>query len=850
MLVMTSLRNMLARPGNVMGTLVALTLAVAVMLGAILVLLSTLAGPGTPARLAATDLVVRPDLSAIFDTPEDSIPLGMSIQIPPEQVDIVRQVEGVERVIGDVTFSAQVLLEDGTPLFVSDEAVPRGQSWESAALTPFHITDGREPLAPNEVVLDTQMAEASGLAVGQDVRIVTNHSTATYLVVGIAETEHGEQLERQSSIFFAPEAALDLVDGNDAVDIIGVFLAPGADLDTVRSEIQVATDGLDLQLLAGPNRAKADASAGSLEVMEFGLILGVLSGFVGFVAIFVLMSTVGFSIQQRAREIGLQRAIGYTPRQVRMMILIETVAIAVVGSAIGLVLGPLVARGFVWIGVWFGGVPQNLAVPFDPLGATIVVGSALGIAVVAAWLAGRRTAKIHPIEALRSASAPRTTIGWRRFIVGLIFLIGGIATIALAPSLPPDAAVAMSLLVTALLTIACSVLGPRIVLAFGRVLGGFARAGEQITGELAISNSRSMAARVASTVTPVVVGVSFLALMFGFTATLETATVQITDEREQATIHVVPMGDALPRDAGERLQMIPGVDLVEPIYPLPVTIMADDMSVSTEAAVLDPGTVETMHDLEFSSGSLEDFGPGTVIISSMLEYSGTTGSTMEVMLADGTLREVTVAGEATNLSGLGDILFTPEDATGHLGDASPGVINITLSAGADVGAVSSAIAELGQDGYPVMALSHDAYVSGVQQSMQDGVWATYLIIGAAASLGLVASINTLGMSISERSREFALMRLIGATSRQVRLMLAKEALIVCVVALALGWGIAVLSTSPVSIGMVGDLSAMTMPVLPLVATGLVAAAVVFATTVVFGMLALRQPPVAEIGQKT
>lgn len=849
MLLTTSLRNMLARRGNVMGTLLAMTLAVAIMLGAILVLLATLAGPGVTARLNATDLVVRPDLAAIFDTPEDSVPLGMSIQIPPEQVEAVRQVDGVERVVGDVTFSAQILLENGTPLTVSDDAVPRGQSWEAAVLTPFHIVDGREPQASNEVVLDIQTANAANVSLGQDVRILTNHSTASYQVVGIADTVGGTQLERQSSVFFAPETALALVNDHDSVDIIAVFIADGADVETMRKDIRAATEGLDLQVLTGPNRAKADATAGSMEVTELGVILGVMSGFVGFVAIFVMMSTIGFSIQQRAREIGLQRAIGYTPRQVRVMILIETLAIAVVGSVLGMLLGPFFARMFIRIGVRFGGVPENFTASFDPLGAVIVVGSALGIAMVAAWLAGRRTARIHPIEALRSASAPRNAIGWRRYIVGLAFAIGGVAAIAMSPSLPSEAAVAMSLLVTALLTIACSALGPRIVVPFARVIGRFARVGEHITGDLAASNARSMAGRVASTMTPVVVGVGFLALMFGFTATLETATTQITDGRERAAIHVVPVGDALPVDVADVLTAIPGVDQVEVVYPFSVTTLADDMSMEAEAAVLNPDTLAVMHDLEFSSGGLEEFVPGTVIISSMLEYSGSTGSTMEVMLSDGTVRQFTVVGEATNLTGLGDILITPEDAAGHLGDTSPSAVNLTVQETADIDVVSSAIDALGIAGYPVTAMSHDQYVSGVQQSMQDGVWATYLIIGAAATFGLVASINTLSMSISERSREFALMRLIGATQEQVRRMLAKEALIVCVIGLALGWGIAILSTTPVSIGMVGDLSAMTIPWIPFVATGVVASAAVFATSLVSGLVALRQVPVAEIGRK-
>lgn len=849
MLTLTTLKAMLGRKGNVIGALVAHTLAVSIMLGAILVLLSTFHGPGATDRLAATDLIVRPDLAAIFDSPEDSVPQGMHIRLSPVQIEVIDQVEGVDRVARDATFPAQLLDATGVPVVVSEKAVPRGQSWESAALTPFILLEGDAPESADEIVVDSQTAMAANLSVGEEARVVTNQSTRTYRVSGIALPESGNELVRQSSIFFAPGHADELSRAGDHADLLGVFVTDGWDVDAVADDIRRTTEGMDIQVLNGDDRAKADVTAGALDVTEFGVVLGVLCGFVGFVSIFVLSSTFGFSIQQREREIGLQRVIGYTPRQVGRMVLIEVLAIATVGSAIGLIAGTMLAHVFVWIATWFEKVPASFDVSFSALGAVIVLAASYGIAVLAAWMAGRRVARIQPIEALRNAAAPDTWIGWRRMLTGLCFIGGSVVSVALSTSLPPDAAIAMSLLVTALLTIGCAILGSSLVAPLVRLVSPFFQLGDRATGDVAVSNTRRMAARVASATTPVLLAVGFMTLMFGFTMTIETATIRITTEREQADIFALPTAHALPRDAKTRVASIPGVGETSAITSMPVSYAWTDSTMSADAVIIDPAAVETLENIAFSSGGLEGFGQGSVIISDMLDYSGTTGSVITVIMNDGSVMEFTVAGEATNLLGLGDILMTPADASALSVAMMPRAIAVSLLDDADPEVVMSGIEALSAQGYPLQALTHEEYVSGVRQSLQDDVWANYLIIGGAAAFGIVAVVNTLTMATSERAREFALMRLIGATRKQVLHVLTKEAAIVSVIGLVLGWGIAIASTVPVSIGLVGDVSVVRMPILPLLGTGLIVVAVIFAATLIPGSLALRRPPMTEIGSK-
>ncbi len=848
MLTATTLRSMPGRRGNVIGTLGAHALAVAIMYGTVAVLIATLRGPGIPIRLGAADLVVETDLQTMFDAPADSVPQGVPMRVSPETAEAIATIDGVERVVRDVTFAVEVVNAEGQPVTVSDDAVPRGQGWESAALTPFALIDGRAPQAADEAVIDARIARAGNISVDDETRIVTNRASAMYRLVGIAEPTSGEHVRQQASVFFTDHVAQSFARSQGWSDRIGVFVSDTANLSDVREKIAALPTDRPIRVLAGSDRAKADVTAGAVEVTELGIVLGTTAGFVGFAAIFVLSSTFGFSVQQRAREIGLQRAIGYTPGQVRRVILLEAVVIAVVGSAIGLTLGGLLAQVFTWVAIRAERAPEGFTVGFSSRAVVIVLSAAFGIALLAAWLASRRATRIGPIEALRSASVPPVWIGWKRLVVGLVFLGSGVVAVLFASSLPTDAAVAISMGVTMMMTIGCAILGAAVVLPFVRLMQPVVHLAEAITGELATANTRRMAARVAAAATPVMLGVSFMALMFNFTATIERATVQVSEEREIADLYALPVGTALPADVTARIAGIDGVDAVMAINTATVIEVAGGDAETV--TVVDPAILASITNLEIDAGDITQFGPGTIVASESLAIDGvyTNGATLALMLPDGSTGMFTVAATAENLTGTGSLLMSAEDAVPHLVDATP-TVAVNLTNGADVATVTSQIESLSAEGYPVEVATHDEYVAGIEKSVREGTWATYLVIGSAAAFGMLAVINTLTMATAERAREFALMRLIGATSGQILRMLAKEAAIVSVIGVVVGWGIALVSVMPVSIGLTDGFGAVAMPLLPLFWTGAVGAVVIFTSILMFGAMALRAAPVAEIGQK-
>lgn len=842
-------QSMLYRKGNILGALVAQALAVAIIFANMLVLLSTFNGPGVAPRLEAADLVVRVNPAKKLGVAADSVPFGMQFRLPPDLAGQIATIEGVQAVIPDTTFFAQIVDAEGHAVIVSDDATPRGQAWEAAALTPFELQEGRAPAAPGEIAIDRALAQAGGLAVGDETLVVSNAGPEHVRITGIVGLAEADGMEGQASVFFPSEVAASLSRGADGPQLLGVMLEPGAASDLVRHQIQHMADDDAIETLTGGARGKADVTAGAEQLLELGIVLGVMAGFVGFVAIFVLAGTFSFSIQQRYREIGLQRAVGFTPGQVRRLIVVEATVIALLGSVAGVVAGWLLAYAFVWVAIRQGRAPEGFTVAFHSLAMWIVLGTSFGIALVAALSASRRATKIRPIEALRDASAPKRWIGFRRLLLGLLFVIGGGVAVGVSTAAPAVIAVLMSLLITTTLTIGLALLGPLLVAPFVALMRPFMRTRTDATGDLATSNTRNFPARVASVASPVLLSLGFATLMFGFVATSRVAAVQISGERMVADLYVVPGSVGLPRSIVPLIGGLDGVQAVDAQVAADMTLIGDDSDYDMPTVGVDPDSVGETMALTFQSGGLDEFGPGTVLLSDFvtLDLPVGTGDTAIFRMEDLTLVELRIVGVFTNSLGTADALVTQADLVPRLYDPLLALILVNVAEGADTQAVTEAIERLAAEGYPLQVLTHEQYVAGVDQSVESGSWATFLIIGAAALFGALSVVNTLTMSTIERAREFALLRLIGATPRQVQVMLAKEAAIVSLMGVSLGWGIGLLSTLAVSFGYTGDASAMMVPLLPVLGVGLLAVAIVFSATLIPGLIALRRVPMEEIG---
>ena len=835
-LVLATLR---VRKGSVIAGFLALFCA-ALIVGACGVLLETgIRGAipaerysGTPVIVAAdqqirwteTKVKEKKDGEVKTKSKEKAKALSERAWLPTSVGDKLTALPGAQ-VVEDLIFPADVVGDGGFHTGV-DGNPTWGHGWSSAALTPYVLASGAEPRADGDVVVDAELAGRAGLEVGDEAVIQSTSTPKAYRVTGIARPE--ATVDQQSALFFAPTEARRLAGHDGMVSAYGVF---GANPEQV--EAAVANTGALVS--AGEERGAVefvDAASARVKLTSMG---GALAGTSLIVAMLVVVGTFALAVQQRYRELAMLRAIGATPRQVRKMIsreaLLLGVLAAIPGALLGIPLASVIRAKFVSLGA----IPDTLQLARSPFPIIAAMAATVGAAFIAARVTARRTARIRPAEALAEAAIERRTLGFGRVLAGLIFtaLAAGITLLLTALHTEP-AAMPVTYLSVLTWMVALSLLGPYLTRGAIAVLGVPLRA-FPVGGFLAALNSAANSRRVASVITP-------LALLIGMTSTILFVPVTLSgaaaDEMKagmKADYLVASLGPGVPAPAAEALRGTPGVASVTEM--LNTIIWAGQSKRSAQAlssaglaGVIDPGV---------TSGSLDGFGPGSIAMSDLSAEGRKIGDTVPVTLGDGVETEFKLAAVYSRGLGFGDVLLAHEDIVGHVDAPLSQAVLIKGSASPDL------LREKVKD-FPGLAVTDR---SGFQEAQADRQQANaevnLVFMGLIIAFTAIAVVNTLAMAIIDRIREFALMRLVGTTRRQVYDVLNWELGVIMLIAVLLGTGAALLTLTGFSTGMVGsstpDISLVTYALIVLGALGLGLIATVLPARTV-----LRRNPAEDI----
>src|SRR5579859_7073794 len=327
--------------------------------------------------------------------------LGERARVSSALAERLAAVPGVRAAIGDVSVPARL----------GDRAVAT-HGWSSAALTPYVLTAGHPPAGPGQVVTGYPAA------LGTRLTLAATEPARTVTVVGVARPAH--PVTQQTAIFLTDAGATRLAGHPGWVDAIGVLATHGLDL----SRLRAAAGGA--QVLTGAARGAAEYPG--LQAARHTLIpvTAAFGGLAMFIAMFVVASTLGLSIQQREREIALMRAVAATPGQIRRMIAWEAVIVALAGSAAGIWPGIIAGRALAHALVRHGIEPPNFTLHYDWLPAAAAIVGGIAIALLAVLAAGRRAARVPPTLALTDAAAEPRLLGPGRVIGGVVALAGAV----------------------------------------------------------------------------------------------------------------------------------------------------------------------------------------------------------------------------------------------------------------------------------------------------------------------------------------------------------------------------------------------------------------------------------------
>ncbi|MEV0534434.1 FtsX-like permease family protein [Kitasatospora sp. NPDC050463] len=796
------------RPASFVGTFLALLLGAAVVMACGTLLQTGITASVPPTRYAGTPVVVAADATVKITVKTGEEVDTQSLPVP-------------ERARVDAALAGRIAAQPGVAAARADTAFPipaggaaglpgltgRGIAALGIAGAGEKLVEGRAP-GTGEVVLDVDTAHAAHLAPGATVALTAPGGAGSYRISGLAATPGAAPRQPAATAWFADPVA-DRISGHPGrVDAIAVVPRDGVDAKALAAQVRQAVGG-EAQVLTGSARGGVEQPVLAESRTMLTALGGSFGGIATMTAVFVVMSTVALATGQRAREFALLRAIGATPRQIRRTIATEAMLVAPLAGALGILPGLALAR---W---WFGeltdrgAVPEALSLDVGPIPMLAAVGTCTLAALTAGFFASRRPSRLRPSQALGESAVEAGRPGVVRTAFGLLFAAGGVSLAAVAAGLDGSNAANTALGVVMCFLMAVALLGPWVAGIAARVLGAPLRAGAGAPGSLAADNTRANARRLASAITPIVMVTAFCGTLLFMQSTIT----HVTGEQVRTGItadHVVgSAGPGLPAGSVQRAAEVPGVDAAVGV--LRTGTLYRDGSMLATANTLgvsgDPAKLPAVLDLGVKSGSLADLARSadTVALDAGLaEALGVeVGDRAPLWLGDGTPVKPTVVATYERGLGLGQVLLPRAAVAEHVSVGYDSQVLVADAPGADRTAVAAGLTGLAGPGAATVT-DRAGFVAQTDKAREIGAWANTVMAGVLGGFAAVTAANTLAMTVLDRRREVALLRLAGTTRRQVRGMMRWEALLVAATGLAVGAVIAWITLMPITRGITGS----------------------------------------------
>jgi putative ABC transport system permease protein len=716
--------------------------------------------------------------------------------VPAAMVDTIAALPGVRTATGEVLGAgARVIGPDGK-VVVSQGPPPFGVNWTGeGGVALIELRAGRGPTGPDEVAINAQLAKTTGYRVGDRIGILTLQPKRAFTVVGVFGHAGGrDSFGGESRVAFTEPVAQELMLGRAAVyTSISVHARDGVAQNRLRDYIAAAV-GEGYRVRTGEQFAKEQA-AGITEFLD--TLRSMLLGFAAvslFVGMFLILNTFSILVAQRTRELALLRALGASRGQVIRSVLVEAVATGLVAGTLGLAAGFGVAALLKLAMQALSGVKLpdvGFVVPAN----AVVAAYAVGVLVTgaAALLPALRAARIPPVAALREAATEDRPLT-RLTIAGTAATVLGAGAVGAALFGHLGDATLMILLAGVLATfVGIAMLTPAITRPVASLLG---RAlSWSVPGRLGRHNSARNPRRTAITAAALMVGI---ALVTGVSVLADSLTASLKKPLTEDIRAELIITGGTGQDPGQatydpavidKIRQVPGVTAAEPVY-------LDQVQAGTEAATAavaaggDVAALAALLNLKTISGQLRTLHPAEVVVDDAFAktHGLTAGSVVMLATQRGGTRGYTVVGvyrQSYAAVGASLILSTPDTATGfRTPQAALGYVD--LADDADPTAVRHAVDALLADNPEVTTVDRTTYAAQQAGQFNTFLVILYVLIGLAITIAVLGIVNTLALSVLERTRELGLIRAIGMRRAEVAAMVTVESVVIAVFGALLG----------------------------------------------------------------
>ena len=646
------------------------------------------------------------------------------------------------------------------------------------------IIEGQPPTGPGEVALDAKAVETAGYKVGDKVRMVTagEQPQLSAKLVGIAEFGGGG-LAGATLVLFDTKTAQDIfLGGEDVYSSVALTAESGVSQKELAAEAATVLPD-NLEAVTGDKMAKEVKSLIN-QVLDFlNIFLLVFAAIALVVGTFLIINTFSILVAQRSRELALMRALGASRRQVTRAVLLEAFVVAMIGSTFGLLLGFALAAGLKALFGRFGLDLSATPLVFSPRTAAVAYVVGLVVTLIAAYLPARRAAKIAPVAAMRDDIAlPESSIR-RRMILGVALAVigAGVMVVGLAGDVGKSALwVGLGILGILLGVSAMSpVLGRPVVQALGvvyrRLFG--------TVGILATQNALRNPRRTAATASALMIGLALVSTMSVLGASINKS-INVGVEKEFTSDFLVSnaIGAPFSTKIADDIRAIDQVGEVAQLQVAPFDV--GDSGIFGTA--IDTATFNAIFTLDYLSGS-KDLAAGQVSFSEAEADNllVKVGDTVTLSFPAGN-QQATVAGIFERSNVVGDAIIPFSTVTAADIRRTDSSIGINAADENDRALIGQKLEDTVKDNPTVTVQNQEDFADAQRAQVNQLLYLIYALLGLAIVIAVLGIVNTLALSVIERTREVGLLRAVGLSRKQLRRMVRLEAIAIAVLGAILG----------------------------------------------------------------
>jgi putative ABC transport system permease protein len=723
---------------------------------------------------------------AIESQDEDPPPIDEDLLAEVEQTDGVAEAAG-----GIFSSGVSVIGEDGKPLGQGG-APTFGASALPEPFNPLEYEEGEPPAAADEVVLDKASAENAGYELGDQVPVVGKGPVEEYTLVGIATLGDVESFGGTTTAFFTLDEAQRIAGKEGELDEISAAAEQGTSPTQLAQNLSASLPS-DVDVLTGDENAQSEKS----DVEEFvGFLETALLIFAAvalFVAAFLIFNTFSITVAQRTREFAMLRTLGAARRQLIGSVVLEAFAIGLAASILGLLAGlgfaPAVRALFEAAGIDLPSTGTVIAA------RTIIVALVIGtvLAVLSALIPAVRSTRIPPVAGLREGAVidtPRTHRLRSAAAVALTAIGVALMLLGLFETLSPGEAWVGGGAACMFLGVAS--LSPRLVRPLASLVGKPLERVRGISGRLARENSVRNPGRTATTAAALMIGLALVSFVTVFAAGLRGS---IDDAIDQTLVGDLTLSNTdgfsdIPARSAGAVGEVEGVAAASPSRFVEVAVDGADEGFVT---LVDPRTAGDVLELDTQEGPsevLQGLAPDEATVDEMwAEDNGlAVGDTFEATTLSGRTIDYTVAGTfEDNADFYGDYVASDAQAAAYNEDDSVTNVFVGLDEGVDSNAVRAEIEEVVDTQFPtVQVQNQEELKDSIGEQLNALLGIVYALLALAVIVSLFGIVNTLALSIHERTRELGLLRAVGMSRRQVRRVVRYESVITALIGGVLG----------------------------------------------------------------